>query len=94
MQTRNARRPPEFVMRNEHDALLSSRMALLGLDFGAIQSSGSATLDEIKWRCKSCSFRESCTVDLKRGPNSPVWETYCPSAPALIELAEVFWPTH
>ena len=28
------------------------------------------------------------TVDLKRDPNNPVWETYCPNAGAFIALAE------
>ena len=39
-------------------------------------------------RCKSCSYREACAVDLKRDPNDPVWETYCPNTGAFIALAE------
>ena len=32
----------------------------------------------------NCICREPCTVDLKRDPNNPVWETYCPNAGTLI----------
>jgi hypothetical protein len=39
-------------------------------------------------RCKSCGYRETCAVDLKRDPNNPVWETYCPNTGAFIALAE------
>jgi hypothetical protein len=39
-------------------------------------------------RCKSCGYRETCAVDLKRDPNNPVWETYCPNADAFIALAK------
>ena len=39
-------------------------------------------------RCKSCGYRETCAVDLKRDPNNPIWETYCPNTGAFIALAE------
>jgi hypothetical protein len=87
MQIRNAGSAETPTERDESDLLLDCRMAMLGLDFDAIKRSGSETLGQIMRECMSCGYREACTVDLKRDPNSPVWETYCPNAAALIALA-------
>ena len=72
---------------DEHDDLLDCRMAMLGLE--AIE--GDNAQNEIRRRCKSCGYREACAVDLKRDPNNPVWETYCPNAGTLVTLAEKSW---
>ena len=82
MQNGNPRLTPD-----EPDDLLECRMAMLGLD--AIEQG--ATLDEIRRRCTACGDREACAVDLKRDPNNPVWETYCPNADTLIALAGAAW---
>jgi CRISPR/Cas system type I-B associated protein Csh2 (Cas7 group RAMP superfamily) len=60
---------------DEYDELLDCRMAMLGLNLDATNGD---TFNEIMRRCKSCGYRETCAVDLKRDPNNPVWETYCP----------------
>lgn len=78
---------------DDHDDLLECRMAMLGLDFGKTERNESDTFDEIRRRCMSCGYREACAVDLKRDPNSPVWETYCPNSGALIALAQAQWLT-
>ena len=70
---------------DEYDELLDCRMAMLGLNLDAINGD---TFSEVMRRCKSCSHREACAVDLKRDPNNPVWETYCPNTGAFIALAE------
>jgi hypothetical protein len=44
-------------------------------------------------RCLGCGYREACAVDLERDPNNPVWETYCPNAGTLLELAQERWLT-
>ncbi len=75
------------------DELLDCRMEMLGLDLDAIERFENSTLDEIRRRCTSCGYREACEVDLKRDPNNPVWETYCPNSEALIALAQVPWLT-
>jgi hypothetical protein len=89
MQSRNPRSPEMPTARDESDVLLDCRMAMLGLDFDAIKCSDGDALSQIIRECMSCGFREACTVDLKRDPNSPVWETYCPNAAALIALARL-----
>jgi hypothetical protein len=94
MQIRNAGSTGKPTTPGEPDGLLDCRMAMLGLDFNAVESGDSETFDEIKRRCTSCSSREACAVDLKRDPNNPVWETYCPNSGALIALAEAWWLTH
>ena len=70
---------------DKYDELLDCRMAMLGLNLDAINGD---TFSEVMRRCKSCSHREACAVDLKRDPNNPVWETYCPNTGAFIALAE------
>ena len=70
---------------DEYDELLDCRMAMFGLNLDAINGD---TFSEVMRRCKSCSHREACAVDLKRDPNNPVWETYCPNTGAFIALAE------
>jgi hypothetical protein len=74
-----------------NDELLECRMAMLGLDLGATDVGDAATLDEIRQRCVTCGYREACVVDLRRDPNSPVWETYCPNSSAFIALAQAWW---
>ena len=76
------------------DDLLGCRAAMLGLDLSAIESRGGNTLETIKRRCTSCDFREACEVDLRRDPNNPVWESYCPNSATLIALTEAWWLTH
>jgi len=62
-------------------------MAMLGLDLDVIERDYGETLDKIKRRCMSCSLWEACAVDLKRDPNNPVWEAYCPNSGVLNELS-------
>jgi Family of unknown function (DUF6455) len=85
--------PPseKAVERDESEGLLDCRMAMLGLDFDAIKRSDGETLAQIVRECTRCGAKEACVVDLKRDPNSPVWETYCPNAEALIALAKERW---
>ncbi len=92
MQTRNARSSGIRIKCEDRDELLGSRMAMLGLDL--FESANNITLEEIMRRCADCGHREACAVDLKRDPNNPVWETYCPNAEALLGLAEASWHTH
>ncbi len=67
---------------DDHDELLDCRMAMLGLN---LDVNNGDTFSEIMRRC---GYREVCAVDLKRDPNNPVWETYCPNTGAFIALAE------
>lgn len=89
MQNNNPRPMGKPTSPDEHDDLLECRMAMLGLD----PIDGDDTVNEIRRRCKSCGYREACAVDLKRDPNNPVWETYCPNSGAFIALAGVSWST-
>ena len=73
------------VTPDEYEELLDCRMAMLGLNLDATNGD---TFSEIMRRCKSCGYRETCAVDLKRDPNNPIWETYCPNTGAFIALAE------
>jgi hypothetical protein len=82
---RNSR--PKGIRADGSDELFECRIEMLGVE--AI-GSGEA-FDEIRRGCKSCGYREACSVDLKRDPNSPVWETYCPNASKFLMLAEDSW---
>ena len=79
--------PRSKASSDAHDDLLDCRMAMLGLDL--IEDDDA--YDEIRRRCTSCGYREACAVDLKRDPNNPVWETYCPNAGRLVALAGESW---
>ncbi len=76
------------------DDLLACRMAILGLDLDALESQGGKTFERIKQRCANCNFHKSCELDLRRDPNDPVWETYCPITATLIALTEAEWLVH
>lgn len=91
MQTHNPRLTEKFATGDERDELLDCRMAMLGLDLHTIESSERETFDKIRRQCTNCGYREACTADLKRDPNNPVWETYCPNSGILIALAEARW---
>ena len=93
MRISNTRSPGKQMKREDYDELLSCRMSMLGLDFFAIEGGNGDTLEEIVGRCASCSVRDACAVDLKRDPNNPVWETYCPNVGALLGIAEASWQT-
>jgi len=66
-------------------------MLKMGLDLQAIADGSRETFNEIIQKCSRCGVREACAVDLKRDPNNPVWETYCPNANALLALAQARW---
>ena len=90
MQIRNAH--VNRTLAAKHDDLLICRMAMLGLDLYEIEYfDDNGTLDKIKRRCTVCASREACVVDLRRDPNNPVWESYCPNAEALIALTGAWW---
>jgi len=65
--------------------LLDCRLAMFDIDLYAIESD--ETFEELKRRCFNCSFQEACAVDLRRDPSSVVWESYCPNAATICELA-------
>ena len=92
MQNRNPRPPENGAQGEAPDELLDCRVEMLGLDLSVLENAGNA-LQEIMRKCPICGYREACVADLKRDPNDPVWETYCPNAKALLGLAESSWQT-
>ena len=93
MQIGKPRSSGKSTTPDEYNELLDCRMAMLGLHLDATESGDGNTVNEIMRRCMSCGYREACAVDLKRDPNNPVWETYCPNAGALVALAQARWLT-
>jgi hypothetical protein len=77
---------------DEVDDLLRGRMKILGLPVDAIEREFPEVFDKIKRNCPRCSDREPCALDLKRDPDTLVWEAYCPNSDvlnALVALTEV-----
>lgn len=94
MRIPKTRSSAEPTMPDEQLDLLHCRMEMLGLDVDAIERADRGAVDEIKRRCTSCDSREACVVDLKRDPNNPVWETYCPNSGVFNLLSEAWWLPH
>ena len=70
--------------------LLVGRVTALGLDLDAIERScGGEWSEGIKQRCIRCDFPRACEEDLRRAPNNPVWQSYCPNAAKLVALAQL-----
>lgn len=78
----------------EQDDLLFWRMATLGLDLDIIERGDSKVFNVLKQRCAKCNFQPACEIDLRRDPNNPVWEAYCPNSTVLNELPVVWWLPH
>jgi len=89
MQVGDSRSSVKGERREANDELLGCRMAMLGLDLFSVGQ----FLEEIMRKCAECGYREACVADLKRDPNDPVWETYCPNAKALLAMADESWKT-
>ena len=67
-------------------------MKILGLDVDSIGREFCEVFENVKRNCPSCDDRETCALDLKRDPNTSIWEAYCPNSDvlnALVALTEV-----
>jgi hypothetical protein len=69
------------------DELLDCRAAMLGLDLNSLENPVEI-LKTIKQRCSRCESAKTCELDLRRDPNDPIWETYCPNTTTLLALAK------
>ena len=79
--------PKAPISREE---LLDCRAEMLGLDLNALENR-IEILREIKQRCSRCASAKTCELDLRRDPNDPVWETYCPNTATLMALPDACW---
>jgi hypothetical protein len=70
----------------KHPELLCGRMAMLGIDRGAIEQADSQMFDKLEQRCAGCEYPQACALDLEHDPTNPVWEAYCPNSALLTVL--------
>jgi hypothetical protein len=85
----NPRTVPERAVTDT--SLSECRMEMLGLDPAGLGNTNPDALIEIFRNCARCDARNWCAADLKRDPNDPVWESYCPNAQAMVGLASKQW---
>ena len=93
MQIGKPRATGKSTTPEPQEELLDCRMVMLGVQLNPTEIADNIALKEMMRRCMNCGYREACAVDLERDPNNPVWETYCPNAGMLIELAQERWLT-
>jgi hypothetical protein len=89
MPIRDDRSTGKPTAPSEGDDLLRRRMRVLDLDIGAIEREYGELFDQLRRHCMSCRDRAPCAVDLKRDPDSLVWEAYCPNSGALLGLVTI-----
>jgi len=92
MQVRHDRPAGQSTTPDEDDDLLQCRIVIVGLDIKAIERNYSDVFGDLRRHCASCTVRAPCAVDLKRDPNTLVWEAYCSNSAALnalVALTEV-----
>ena len=76
--------------RISREELLDCRTEMLGLDLNGLENR-LEILKDIKQRCARCASAQTCELDLRRDPNDPVWESYCPNTATLVALPEACW---
>jgi hypothetical protein len=67
------------------------RMAMLGVDPQEASSADPDMYIKVLRECACCVMRVECAADLRRDPNNPVWESYCPNNQTFIALARETW---
>src|SRR5471032_2685668 len=76
-----------LVSRGQEAAnLLLRRMAALDLDRNEVSRNEPCVFQDIQKVCAACESRRQCAKDLKKNPDDPVWEHYCPNAETLKAL--------
>jgi hypothetical protein len=73
------------------DGLLVRRMSALGVDADTFARAEPALFGNLQTLCRECEEPGRCRHDLRRDPNDPAWEDYCPNATVLNALAELRW---
>jgi hypothetical protein len=68
-------------------SLPECRMAMLGVDPQEVSGADPNMYVDVLRECACCGMRVECATDLRRDPNSPVWESYCPNIQTFIALA-------
>jgi hypothetical protein len=67
-----------------------SRISLGTNSFGRTANRLGSTDDNEQGRIFiRCDFPRACEEDLRRYPNNPVWQSYCPNAAKLIALTQL-----
>ena len=91
MQIGNRRSSGKSMKPDQHEELLYCRATMLGVDLSATKTIQLDAFNEVRRRCKGCGYPEACAMHLRRDPNNPAWETYCPNFGALIALGGEFY---
>jgi hypothetical protein len=77
----------DLVARGGDADLLPRRMAALGLDADATARQEAAVMRDMQRLCSLCQSKGRCEHDLDVAARAPHWETYCPNAGVLSDLA-------
>jgi CheY-like chemotaxis protein len=70
------------------DLLLYDRLHALHLEPEAIKRQDPGMMQDLEGNCSVCGAKVRCGADLKRHPDEPGWQEYCPNAATLTGLAQ------
>ncbi|MGA7323414.1 MAG: hypothetical protein WBX25_02735, partial [Rhodomicrobium sp.] len=81
----------EYLAEKGPDAakLLYDRMDAIGVSKDDVEKAANGVLRDLERTCACCNEKGVCEKDLRKHPQDPVWQSYCPNAFTLLDLKKL-----